>query len=285
MNKRIQTTFSAIACAVFMTITLPANAADADPVGVKPVTDTATDTPASTASDPLEGFNRAMFTFNEKLDKYVLKPVATFYNLIMPKPLNQGVHNFFLNIGNLPVIANDILQANFYQMANDMWRLGVNTTVGIGGLFDIAERINLKPYSNDFGLTLAKWGYHNSTYIVLPFWGPRTIRDGIGIPVDYYGFSIYPYIHPDSTRYELYGLSVIDWRAQALQYQDVMDQAAVDRYVFMRDAYLQRRAHQIEENDHRSYADIKEANTPVASATVDSNHTTVPDDVMDTDSE
>lgn len=207
------------------------------------------------AKDPLEKFNRAMFTFNDKLDIYILKPVATFYNAIMPRPLNQGIHNVFLNIGNLPTIANDILQFNFYQMANDMWRLGINTTVGIGGLFDIAGRIGLEPYSNDFGLTLAAWGYDNSTYLVLPFFGPNTIRDGIGIPVDYYAFSIYPYIKPYKTRYAIYGLGIIDRRAQLLQFQSVMEEASLDKYIFVRNAYMQRRAFQIEQNEHRSFAD------------------------------
>lgn len=205
--------------------------------------------------DPYEGFNRAMFSFNETIDKYLMKPISRFYNAIMPKPLNQGIHNFFNNLGNLPTIANDVLQANFFQATNDLWRLGINTTIGIGGLFDIAERMQLKPYSNDFGLTLARWGFKNSNYLVLPFFGSNTLRDGIGIPVDYFAFSIYPYINPPSTRYELYGLGVIDRRAYLLQYQPILEEAALDKYVFMRNAYMQRRAYQIEQNNHRSYAD------------------------------
>jgi phospholipid-binding lipoprotein MlaA len=224
--------------------------------------DTADTAPAQTAAealpeikDPYEHYNRSVFAFNETMDTYVLKPVATFYNAIMPRPLNQGVHNFFLNIGNLVNIANDILQLNFYQMANDVWRLGINTTIGIGGLFDIGSRIGLMPYSNDFGLTLARWGYKESNYFVMPFWGPSTVRDTVAYPVDYYAFSIYPYIYPRTARYGLYGLGVIDRRAQLLQFQGVMDEAALDKYVFVRNAYLQRRAYQIEENRHLSYCD------------------------------
>ena len=232
--------------------------------------------PAQTASeeqpeikDPFEKFNRAMFWFNDKLDTYILKPVATFYNTIMPRPLNEGVHNFFLNVGNLPNIANDILQFNFYQMANDMWRFGVNTTIGIGGLFDVGSRIGLNPYVNDFGLTLAMWGYKNSNYLVLPFFGPYTVRDGIGIPVDYYVFSIYPHIHPQRTRYVVYGLGVIDRRAQLLQFQEVLEEASIDKYVFTRNAYLQRRAYQIEDNQHRGYADQLAAKETEESAVPD----------------
>lgn len=208
----------------------------------------------SAVEDPYEKFNRVMFAFNDKLDTYLLKPVATFYNTIMPKPLNQGVHNFFLNIGNLPTIANDLLQFNFYQMANDVWRLGVNTTAGIGGIFDVAGRIGLKPYANDFGLTLATWGFDQSNYLVLPFFGPNTVRDAIGIPVDYYVFSIYPRIKSNKARYAIYGLGVIDRRAQLLQFQSVMEEASLDKYVFIRNAYLQRRAYLIDQNQHLSFA-------------------------------
>lgn len=203
--------------------------------------------------DPYQGFNRAMFTFNDKLDQFILKPIATFYNKIMPKPLNQGVHNFYNNINTLPTIANDLLQLNFYQASNDLWRFGINTTIGIGGFFDMASRMQLKPYTNDFGLTLATWGYKNSNYVVWPFFGPSTVRDGIGLPVDYFAFSIYPYVEPTSTRYALYTLGVIDRRAQLLKFESVMEEAALDKYVFVRDAYMQRRTYQIQQNQQLGY--------------------------------
>ncbi len=199
--------------------------------------------------DPHERFNRAMFGFNDVIDRVVMVPVATFYNKIIPKPLNAGIHNFYNNIGELPVIANDILQAHFYQMTNDVWRLGVNTTVGIGGLFDVATRMQLPYYTNDFGLTLNRWGYKKTTYLVLPLFGPYTVRDSIGIPVDYYGFAIYPYIYPWATRTAIYGVGVIDKRAQLLKFQGIMEEAAVDKYAFVRSAYMQRRAYQISENE------------------------------------
>lgn len=232
------------------------------------VTSAPIDEPAPTEiKDPYEGFNRFMFGFNEKVDKYFMKPVATFYNTIMPKPLNQGVHNFFNNIGTLPTVANDLLQFNFYQAANDSWRIIVNSTVGIGGLFDVASRINLKYYSNDFGMTLAAWGYENSNYLVLPFFGPSTPRDGIiGIPVDYFAFSVYPHINPQSTRFQVYGLGVVDRRAQLLKFQGVLEEASVDKYTFIRSAYMRRRAHQIQENQHLGYYEREDAQ-PVADLT------------------
>lgn len=242
---------------------------EADHAAAMSSTDSAavTDIIQDTSQDPLQPFNRAMFTFNDKIDKFILKPVATFYNKIMPKPLNQGIHNVFSNLNTVTIIANDLLQVHFYQAANDTWRLGVNSTVGIGGIFDVATRIKLQSYHNDFGMTMARWGYKNSTYLVLPFFGPNTIRDGLGIPVDYFAFSVYPYIQPESTRYQIYGLGVLDKRAQLLKYEEVVDEAAVDRYVFVRDAYKQHRADQIEQNDRRSYSDLKTSSTAEATVT------------------
>ena len=214
-------------------------------------------------ADPYQGFNRAMFSFNEQIDRFLFKPIATVYNKIMPKPLNKGVHNVFKNLNNLPIIANDVLQVDFYQATSDLWRLGINTTIGIGGLFDVAERMQLKPNTNDFGLTLARWGYRNSNYLVLPFWGPRTVRDAVGIPVDYYAFSIYPYIEPPSTRYEIYGWAVIDHRAQLLQYQSVLEEVALDKYAFIRDAYMQRRSYLIKKMNHEGSGE-QDANSDIS---------------------
>ncbi len=211
--------------------------------------------PIAGASDPYEKFNRAMFNFNDHLDRWILKPIATLYNKILPTPLNKGIHNVFNNIQTVPTIVNDVLQFNFYQATNDMWRLGINSTIGIGGLFDVATRIHLPAYQNDFGLTLAHWGYKQSNYLVLPFWGPSTPRDGIGMPIDYYAFSVYPWIQPRAVQYGVYALSVVDARAQLLRYQNVMDAAAFDKYVFVRNAYMQRRAFQVQQTFQRDYAD------------------------------
>lgn len=193
-------------------------------------------------NDPYEKFNRVIFSFNDTLDKYILKPIATLYVDIVPHPLVKGVRNFFLNIDTIPTVANDLLQINFYQATRDTWRLMINSTVGLLGFFDIATHIGLIPNREDFGLTLARWGYEHSNYLVLPFLGPSTPRDAIGIPVDYYVFSVYPHIDPESARYELYGLGFISRRAELLKFENIMQQAAVDRYIFVREAYMQRRA-------------------------------------------
>lgn len=218
---------------------------------------------AKNPNDPYESFNRPMFWINDKLDTYLIKPVATFYNTIMPKPLNQGIHNAFNNINTLPTIANDFLQFNIYQGVNDSWRFVINSTIGIGGLFDMATRMGLPAYNNDFGLTLATWGFKQSNYLVLPFFGPYTVRDVFSLPVDYYAFSIYPYIEPDGARYGVVTLGVIDRRASLLQYQSVMEETAIDKYSFMRDAYMQNRAYQIEKNKHLGFEGRQTAQKPV----------------------
>ncbi len=192
-------------------------------------------------NDPYEPFNRVMYRINDTLDRIIIKPLATLYNKIVPHPLVRGVRNFFSNVDMIPTTANDVLQGNFYQASSDAWRFGINSTAGLLGLFDVASNVGLNPNKEDFGLTLARWGYTNTGYLVLPFLGPSTARDMFAIPVDYYGFSIYPYVHPDQTRYVMYGVNILSKRAELLSYQNVMQALAVDRYVFIRDAYLQRR--------------------------------------------
>jgi phospholipid-binding lipoprotein MlaA len=195
--------------------------------------------------DPFEGFNRAMFTLNDKLDTYIMKPVATFYNKVMPRPLNTGINNMYQNINTVPTVVNDLLQANFYQATSDAWRLGINSTVGLAGFFDVAKHMDLEYNEETFGLTLAKWGWTQSDYLVLPFFGPNTIRSTIGKPVDWL-FSVQRWINPwFPVRVGVYTLQFVNERAQLLQYQGVFNQAALDPYVFIRNAYLQRQAYLI----------------------------------------
>lgn len=198
--------------------------------------------------DPYEGYNRFMFGFNEAVDRVFLLPLATLYNKIMPKPLNKGVSNFFSNIDTIPTVANDVLQGNFYQATSDGWRLGVNSSVGLLGFVDVASNMGLEPNSEDFGLTMAQWGYKNSNYLVIPFLGPSTLRDCVGFFVNYYFLTIYPHIEPPKYRYRIYLYGVLQRRADLARYQSFIEQAALDKYVFMRDAYMQRRSYQIQRN-------------------------------------
>lgn len=204
---------------------------------------------ADNPKDPYEKFNRVMYGFNQVFDTVILKPVSQLYIKIIPKPLSKGIGNFFNNIDNIPTVINDVLQANFYQATSDSWRFAINSTVGLLGFFDVASMIGLEPNSEDLGLTLARWGYKNSNYLVVPFLGPSTVRDALAWPVNYYYFTVYPYIYPVRARYALYSLGVVSRRADLLRFQGVFAQAAVDKYTFMRDAYMQRRAYLIERNE------------------------------------
>lgn len=197
--------------------------------------------------DPFQSFNRAAFKFNEKLDEYFMKPVATFYNKVMPRPLNAGINNMFANIDTVPTIVNDLLQANFYQATSDTWRFGINTTIGLLGFYDVATHMGLAANVENFGLTLASWGWGKSDYLVIPFLGPNTIRGTVGKPVDWF-FSLQQFISPVLVRNGVFALQVTNERAQLLKYQNVFEQAALDPYVFVRNAYLQRQAYLIKRN-------------------------------------
>jgi phospholipid-binding lipoprotein MlaA len=199
------------------------------------------------AKDPLEKYNRIVYKINDRLDEYIAKPAAEFYNKIFPRPLNNMVNNFFMNFDTVTTVANDVLQANFYQATSDTWRLFMNTTVGIGGLFDPASSLGLKHNEEDFGLTMAKWGWTDSSYFVIPILGPSTVRDAGGRIVNY-ELSIFPYIKNVFARNALYIWRLLNQRAQLLRFQGVFDQAAIDPYVFSKNAYLQHRNYLIQRN-------------------------------------
>jgi phospholipid-binding lipoprotein MlaA len=202
--------------------------------------------------DPLEGYNRLMFRVNEELDDYFLKPIAELYRKIVPRPLARGVRHMYSNVGMLPTTANDILQGNFYQATSDAWRFAVNSTFGIAGFYDLSSKIGLDDNHEDFGLTLARWGYVNSTYVVLPLFGPSTIRDTMSMPVDYYAFSIYSHIEDDQVKNALYALGAVSQRAALLDYQSLYNKVAIDKYAFVRNAYLQKRQAEIQRNTELS---------------------------------
>ena len=218
----------------------------------------------TTKKDPYEKFNRAMFTFNEKLDKYILKPVARVYNTVLPKPVNNSINRFFENLDDVPTVLNDVLQTNLYQATSDSWRFVINSTIGIGGLFDVASHIGLPDNSEDFGLTLAKWGYTKSNYLVLPFWGAKTLRDTLAMPINYIT-TPYFYLKNPKVSYGLYGLSVVNQRAQLLRFEKVYEQMALDRYIFVRNAYLQRRAYLIKRDTELKDPYTKQDKEPATS--------------------
>ncbi|MEW6331094.1 MAG: VacJ family lipoprotein [Pseudomonadota bacterium] len=201
------------------------------------------------ARDPIEGFNRAMYTFNDKFDRYLLKPVARGYRAITPKPVRRGISNFFSNLHDPGVMLNNLLQGKPKQAGSDLGRFLVNSTLGIAGLFDVASKMGMEKHNEDFGQTLGKWGVGEGPYLVLPFLGPSNLRDGAAKPVDW---ETYPPNHMEetSTRDKMLVVEVVDTRAQYLEAGDILEQAAgQDPYIFVREAYRQRRVNQIHDGN------------------------------------
>lgn len=191
--------------------------------------------------DPFEGYNRAMYNFNDSVDRAILKPVAEGYNKVMPKPLNTGISNFFSNLDDVTVLINDLLQLKFKQGLSDFSRLTWNTTVGLLGFFDVASHMDLPKHNEDFGQTLGHWGVGSGPYLVLPFLGPSTVRDGSGLVVDWQVDPLNGAIDDEETRWALLTLNAVDTRAGLLRASRILESASLDPYIFLRDAYLQRR--------------------------------------------
>lgn len=193
--------------------------------------------------DPYESLNRKTYQFNEAFDASFLKPLAKVYRSVLPAPIRSGVNNAYNNVNMLPTVANDLLQADWNYAIKDTWRFIINSTLGIAGIFDAADRCSLPPHSNDLGITLAKWGDKKSPYFVIPLLGPSTFRDGMGLMFDYALFTPYPYLSA-TLNYSLLGVRYVDLRSQMLNTEKFMDDA-LDKYTFMRDAYLQHRQYLI----------------------------------------
>lgn len=194
--------------------------------------------PAKNPADPFESMNRSVYQFNDALDRAVAKPVAQGYDAVMPEPGKIMVGNFFSNLDNILVTLNDLLQFKFTQAASDGSRVLFNSTFGIFGLLDVADR--LEKHNEDFGQTLGYWGINSGPYLVLPVLGPSSVRDGIGFYVDTRPSQMRRVTHM-RTRNQLYLTRGINRRAQLLEQEKVFDSAAIDRYELIRDAYLQRR--------------------------------------------
>lgn len=198
--------------------------------------------------DPLQTINRGTFAFNQQVDRFILKPLATGYKEITPGPVRDSVNNFYWNLGEIPTTINNVLQFEPKAAVVSFGRLAINSTFGILGLFDVASHLGLHRRENDFGITLAKWGVTSSPYFVIPLLGPSNFRDGLALAVDYEYFSIWPYITSVRVRNILLGFDYVRIRANYLNHEDVLDAAALDRYTFVRDAYIQHRAQIIAEH-------------------------------------
>ncbi len=192
--------------------------------------------------DPLEGFNRAMHGFNETFDGTIGKPLATGYKALLPAPVDKGISNFFSNINDIIVLVNEVLQAKFSAAVSDVGRVVVNTTIGILGFIDVATSMGLEKHQEDFGQTLGYWGLGPGPYLVIPFLGPSTLRDAVGLVPDNYIDPLFRINHIP-TRNALLALKALDKRSDLLSATNIVETAALDQYTFVRDAYLQRREH------------------------------------------
>jgi phospholipid-binding lipoprotein MlaA len=199
--------------------------------------------------DPLENFNRKVYAFNERVDKAVLKPVARGYVAVVPALARRGVTNFFNNVDMIVTTINDGLQMKGTKVPVDVARFLTNTVFGLGGLIDVASELKIEHRYEDFGQTLGYWGSASGPYLVLPLLGPSTLRDGSGRAVDYF-FS--PYYYWDESSGIFWTPLVVDAvndRANLLSAEKFLDQAALDRYAFLRDSYLQRRDYLIQDGN------------------------------------
>jgi phospholipid-binding lipoprotein MlaA len=196
--------------------------------------------PNANPADPLESFNRGVFKFNDGVDRAILKPVATAYKEITPSPVRTGVGNFFGNLGDVWSLVNNVLQAKPKESLETLLRISFNTVFGFAGVFDIATEMKLQKNPEDFGQTLGYWGVGPGAYVVLPFFGPSTVRDSLGRVVDA-SADLVNNTKQVRVRNPAIVLRAVDARAGLLDAGEVIDQAALDKYAFTRDAYLQRR--------------------------------------------
>lgn len=196
-------------------------------------------------ADPWEGLNRATFSFNEGVDKVLLVPAAKGYQAVTPGFVRTGVSNAFSNVGDVGNGLNNLLQGKPSSALSDIGRVLVNSTLGILGLFDVATPMGLEKHNEDFGQTLGKWGVGSGPYVVLPFLGPRTLRDAAAIYPDSQATGYGRLIDHVATRNAVRGLDIIQIRAELLATTRTLDEASLDKYQFLRDSYLQRRLNQV----------------------------------------
>lgn len=195
--------------------------------------------------DPWEPVNRAVFSFNDTVDRFTLKPVAQVYDKVVPELVNDGVSNFFANLGEPKNLVNDVLQRKFHDAGVDTARFLFNTTLGVGGLFDVATRMGLRRNDEDLGQTLGSYGVPSGPYVVLPLLGPSTLRDGlVRIPEGFAGYTYPDQVDHVPTRNTAFGMDMVDTRAALLGQERLI---RGDRYVFIRNAYLQNREYKVKD--------------------------------------
>lgn len=214
-------------------------------------------TTAKDPQDPLEGWNRGVQTFNDKLDDYAMKPVAKGYQWIMPSFADRGVTNFFSNINDIGVTLNDLFQFKISQTGQDGSRFIVNSIAGIGGLVDVAAMIDLPKHNEDFDQTMGVWGVPTGAYLVLPFFGPSSPR-GVGGLIGDAAMNPISYLDSGAITSGLFGLNAADRRADNLSTEKIATEAAIDRYAFFKSAYFQQREYLIHDGNMPEGTDVLE---------------------------
>jgi phospholipid-binding lipoprotein MlaA len=194
---------------------------------------------ADAGQDPLEPINRPIFAFNDALDRWALRPIARGYDAVVPQLAQRGVGNFMANLYDVTSAFNAVLQWRWGGAVQSSGRVLVNSTLGLVGILDVATPLGIAPYRTDFGQTLALWGIPEGPYIMLPIFGPRTFRSGTGTLVDTFALSVPPYLDDRAVRNTIWGVELINGRARLLESDTLI---TGDRYIFIRDAYLQQRA-------------------------------------------
>lgn len=217
--------------------------------------------PSANPSDPLEPLNRSVYKFNDALDSTVFKPVATTYRDVTPDLVRRGIGNFFGNIEDVWSFVNNVFQLKGAAAADTFFRVGVNTIMGLGGLLDVATEMRIERHPEDFGQTLGYWGVGAGPYLVLPVLGPSSLRDTAALPADWRGDWV-TQIEDIPTRNTLWVVRATDQRANLLKAEGVLDQAALDKYSFIRDAYMQRRRNAVYDGEPPEEPAVDEAAPP-----------------------
>lgn len=214
--------------------------------------------PNANPADPLEPLNRGIYQFNDAVDRTIFKPVATTYRDVTPTLVQRGIGNFFNNLEDAWSFVNNVLQFKGEAAGDSFFRFGVNTFIGLGGVLDVATEMQIERHPEDFGQTLGYWGLGSGPYIVLPLLGPSNLRDAAALSVDAKGDAVINIEHVP-TRNSLWALRATDDRADLLKVEGVLDGAALDRYSFIRDAYLQRRRNAVYDGDPPEEAPVEDA--------------------------
>lgn len=223
--------------------------------------------PNANPKDPLEPFNRGVYQFNDAVDTAVLKPVATAYRDVTPRLIRQGVGNFFGNLQDVWSTVNSALQLNGPATSDNAGRVMINSLIGLGGIFDVASDLGIQKHTKDFGLTLGHWGVASGPYLMLPLLGPSTLRDTAALPVDSQG-DVVGNLNHVPTRNTTMAVRIVDQREGLLKATEMLDKIALDKYSFVRDAYLQRRRSAVydgnppEEDDYPAPSEQSQKVTP-----------------------